>query len=133
MKKAFICPIILGITLILIGIFIKIPGGILTTYKTLDGEKAESYVFDTKYSSIDEYVGGDAYNYEIGASLVAGKMAGTMISKSIFIVTGAVCICFGITMIIFLKNNDLSKFDKSNNILSQLNNSMDSELPPLLD
>lgn len=99
-KKAFICPIVFGIIMIIIGFCIQIPGGVLTTYSSLDGEKDEEsyYSFDNKYSAIDEYVGGDAYNYEIGASLVAGKTAGAMTSRSIFIVGGLMCICVGITL-----------------------------------
>ena len=47
---------------------------------------------------IDEYVGGDAYNYIIGASLVAGKTAGVIAAKAISIVGGAICFCFGLTL-----------------------------------
>lgn len=73
-QKPYMCPIIIGILLVLIGLIIRVPGGALTTYKSLDGESAGGYyAFDNRYSSIDEYVGGDAYNYIIGASLVAGK------------------------------------------------------------
>ena len=38
-KKAFICPIVFGIIMIIIGFCIQIPGGVLTTYSSLDGEK----------------------------------------------------------------------------------------------
>lgn len=113
MKKAFICPIVLGIIFILYGFSIKIPGTALTTSETLDGCDTDYYVMDNKYSAIDEYVGGDAYNYEIGASLIAGKIAGTMISKNIFIVSGAICICFGITMIIFMKDKKQKQISQS--------------------
>ena len=97
-SKAYICPIIFGIVLILIGFLIPTPGGALTTYESLDGDKTEHYVFDDKYSSIDEYVGGDAYNYIIGASLVAGRISGTMTTKAIFVVSGILCLCLGITL-----------------------------------
>lgn len=116
-KKAFILPIVLGIVFIIYGFTIKVPGAALTTSETLDGSETNYYVMDNKYSAIDEYVGGDAYNFEIGASLIAGKIAGTMISKNIFIVSGAICICFGITMMIFMK-------DKKQDIMSQ---SVDSD------
>ena len=57
-KKLYMCPIIIGILLILIGLIIRVPGGALTTYKSLDGESAGGYyAFDNRYSSIDEYVG----------------------------------------------------------------------------
>ena len=83
-QKPYMCPIIIGILLVLIGLIIRVPGGALTTYKSLDGESAGGYyAFDNRYSSIDEYVGGDAYNYIIGASLVAGKTAGVIEPSSL--------------------------------------------------
>ena len=98
-QKPYMCPIIIGILLVLIGLIIRVPGGALTTYKSLDGESAGGYyAFDNRYSSIDEYVGGDAYNYIIGASLVAGKTAGVIAAKAISIVGGAICFCFGLTL-----------------------------------
>lgn len=98
-QKPYMCPIIIGILLVLIGLIIRVPGGALTTYKSLDGESAGSYyAFDNRYSSIDEYVGGDAYNYIIGASLVAGKTAGVIAAKAISMVGGAICFCFGLTL-----------------------------------
>jgi len=103
-NKAYMCPVIIGICLILIGLLIPIPGGALTTYKYLDGDKTEYSVFDDKYSSIDEYVGGDAYNYIIGASLVAGKISGAMTTKAIFVVSGTLCLCLGITLKMLQKN-----------------------------
>lgn len=102
-NKAFIIFIIIGICLICHGRNIKIPGGVLTTYKLLDGKLTNNYKFDNQYSSIDEYVGGDAYNYIIGASLVAGKMSGAMVSKAIYIVGGFLCICLGILLEILHK------------------------------
>lgn len=108
-NKAFMCPIVFGIIMIFIGFCIQIPGGVLTTYSSLDGEKAEGYYysFDDTYSAIDEYVGGDAYNFEIGASLVAGKTAGAMTSRSIFIVSGLMCICFGFTLMMIQKKENI--------------------------
>lgn len=98
LKKAYMCPIIIGVLLLAIGLTIPVPGGVLTTYKFMDGERTTSYVFDDKYSSIDEYVGGDAYNYIIGASLIGGKMAGMISAKAVAMVGGAICICFGVTL-----------------------------------
>lgn len=102
-KYAFLCPIIFGVIFIIIGFCMQVPGGALTTYSSLDGHKVEGnhYKFSDKYSAIDEYVGGDAYNYEIGASLVAGRTAGAMVSKNIFIFGGLLCICCGITLFMF--------------------------------
>ena len=97
-RKAFFFSILLGLILILAGVFLPIPGGALTTSEYSNGKKTDYYVFDDKYSSIDEYVGGDAYNYIIGASLVAGKMSGAIASKAIFIAGGVVCLCLGVTL-----------------------------------
>ena len=97
-KRAAIFPIILGIAFIVVGLFIPVPGGALTTYSWMDGERAETFEFDNRYSVIDEYVGGDAYNYIIGASLVAGKISGYIAGKAAFLVAGALCVCFGIMM-----------------------------------
>lgn len=107
--------IIFGIVLILIGLLIQVPGGALTTLESIDGNSTDYYVFDNKYSSIDEYVGGDAYNYIIGASLVAGKMAGTMTAKVVLVVGGIICLCFGLTfMTLYQKEkekNSLTRFE----------------------
>lgn len=97
-EKAYLVTIVLGAVLILVGIILQVPGGALTTYESLDGDLTNSYVFDNKYSSIDEYVGGDAYNYIIGATLVSGKMGGIIVAKAICIVGGLLCICFGLIM-----------------------------------
>ena len=107
MKKignAYIWPLIIGAVLILVGIIIQIPGGALTTIKIFNGDSTDHYAFDDKYSSIDEYVGGDAYNYIIGASLVAGKTSGTMASKAICIVGGMLSICAGMVLLSISKN-----------------------------
>ena len=105
--KAYMCPLIIGIVLIMVGLFIQVPGGALTTLESLDGDTTEFSAFDDKYSSIDEYVGGDAYNYIIGASLVAGKISGTMTTKAILVVGGALCLCLGITLKL-LPNKEVS-------------------------
>lgn len=97
-NNAYIYPIIIGLVLIFIGLITPIPGGALTTYQSLEGTATTDYSFSNKYSTIDEYVGGDAYNYIIGASLVAGKLSGAMTSKAIYIVGGTLCFCFGITL-----------------------------------
>ena len=74
-----------GIILILLGILIRVPSKELTTYSILEGE----------YSVIEEYVGGDAYNYIIGASLVAGDIVSAKITKTICIALGLLLICTG--------------------------------------
>lgn len=98
--KVWLCPILFGILLILVGLLTPVPGGALTTYGTLDGDKTSSYSFDDRYSAIDEYVGGDAYNYIIGAALVAGKTAGTMAAKAVCGVGGVLLLCWGLTLML---------------------------------
>lgn len=105
-NKAYLCSIVIGVVLFLVGLFIPVPGGALTTYESLDGEKTEYYAFDDKYTTIDEYVGGDAYNYIIGASLVAGKISGTMTTKAVFIVGGTLCLCLGTTLALLTKREN---------------------------
>lgn len=119
LKKSYMCPIMIGLILILIGLIIQIPGGVLTTYKFMNGESAGGYAFDNKYSSIDEYVGGDAYNFIIGASLVGGKIAGTIAAKAVAMVGGAICICFGVTLRMLEQEKDATKMVASENTESE--------------
>lgn len=120
LKKSYMCPIMIGLILILIGLIIQIPGGALTTYKFMNGESAGGYAFDNKYSSIDEYVGGDAYNFIIGASLVGGKIAGTIAAKAVAMVGGAICICFGVTLRMLEQEKDAVKMVASENTESEV-------------
>ncbi len=85
--------IIVGIVLIAVGLIIAVPGDHLTTYESLGGSDGYSY--------IREYVGGDAYNYIMGASLVAGHISGTMTMKAIFIAVGALVACMGLLAFAF--------------------------------
>lgn len=118
-KKSYMCPIMIGLILVLIGLIIQIPGGALTTYKFMNGESAGGYAFDNKYSSIDEYVGGDAYNFIIGASLVGGKIAGMIAAKAVAMVGGAICICFGVTLRMLKQEKDAMKMVASENTESE--------------
>ncbi len=107
MKKssAFVIPLIFGIVLIIAGLAIRIPGGALTTYEDLNGETSGAYVFDDCYSAIDEYVGGDAYNYIIGASLVSGSRTASTITKCLCILTGVLCLCASCVIFVVLRPN----------------------------
>ena len=108
--KPYLCPILVGIIVVIVGIVIRTPGGALTTYSSLNGKKADSYYsFDNRYSVIDEYVGGDAYNYIIGASLVAGKTSGMIAAKTICIVSGVLCMCAGTTMMLSQKKDNVTE------------------------
>jgi hypothetical protein len=97
---------IIGAILICIGLFMQVPGGILTTLSILDGKPAEDYMLGDTYSAIDEYINGDAYNYIIGSSLIAGKTAGMMVTKAIFIVGGTICICLGLLFMFVQKKEE---------------------------
>ncbi|MCF0110877.1 MAG: hypothetical protein HUJ58_03175, partial [Erysipelotrichaceae bacterium] len=89
---------IVGAALICVGLFIRVPGTALTTHSDMDGKK----VMGLTFSTIDEYVGGDAYNYIIGASLVGGRIAGARAERSIYISAGAIIIAMGL----YLKATD---------------------------
>ena len=85
-KVASVVVILVGAALIVAGIAVAVPGDHLTTWPLLDDG----------YSYIREYVGGDAYNYIIGASLVAGHISGTLTMKAVFIAAGAIAACIGL-------------------------------------
>ena len=85
-----------GIILITAGLMIAVPGDYLTTYERLSGSNGYSY--------IREYVGGDAYNYITGASLVAGHISGTMAMKAVFIAVGVLVTCMGLLAFAFIAN-----------------------------
>lgn len=87
-KNCSIIIMLIGIILFGLGVFTKVPGTELTTFRSLAGEK--------EYSVIEEYVGGDAYNYIIGASLVSGKISGAMTTKAIYISAGLIIFCMGL-------------------------------------
>lgn len=85
-KGISVLMIVSGAILLLVGLFMKIPSKELTTYSLLED----------KYSVIEEYVGGDAYNYMIGASLVGGEIAGAKTQKAIYISAGLSLLCLGL-------------------------------------
>ena len=85
-KKISVLVMIIGLVLFIVGLFTKIPNKELTTYSGLSG----------KYSVIEEYVGGDAYNYIIGASLVGGEIAGAKTQKAVFISVGSLIFVLGL-------------------------------------
>lgn len=73
----FAIMMIVGIALFIYGCTIKIPSEKLSYYSNND---------DT--SKIEEYVGGDAYNYIIGAEIVGSKIVAAKTAQAIFICTG---------------------------------------------
>lgn len=69
--------IIVASIIILVGVFFPVKKKHISYY---------SYSSD----GYEEYVGGDAYNYIIEASLRGGQIAGQIAMKSVFIVGGAI-------------------------------------------
>lgn len=115
-KNSSIFIMILGLLLFIVGLSLKVPGTDLTTYSLLDGTE--------NYSSIREYVGGDAYNYIIGASLVAGKIAGKIAMKSVFIATGLVIFTIGLIAYSGLQNTKERSIIDSNDAKNVDNSSL---------
>lgn len=74
-KKIQILGIISAIALIVVGIFLPVPEKRISTYSFSD----EGYY---------EYVGGDAYNIQIEASLRGGIIAGRTVAKAVLISVG---------------------------------------------
>ena len=85
--------IIIGVILCFVGLFYKIPSNQLTTYSFLNDD----------HTVIEEYVGGDAYNYIIGASLTGGEIAGATAAKAIYISVGLLIICIGMIIAVVSK------------------------------
>ncbi len=88
----------IGTLLVCIGLFLPVPSKELTTY---------SFMEDSGYSVIEEYVGGDAYNYIIGASLVGGEIAGVKAQKAIYTVSGLSLICADLALSDLRKKSDV--------------------------
>lgn len=90
----------IGVLLVCIGLLMPVPGKELTTY---------SFMADKGYSVIEEYVGGDAYNYIIGASLVGGEIAGAKAQKAVYTVAGLAFICTGMILFDLSKKSDTAQ------------------------
>ncbi len=87
-RLAFALPVfMIGLTLINAGNAIQVPSDYLTTYSFQSGTK------------IREYVGGDAYNFIIGASLVGGEISGKLAAKAIYDVGGK--LLMGLSVLVF--------------------------------
>ena len=100
MKKSIsISILVIGAVLLVVGLFLRIPSKELTT----------SIFLEDECSVIEEYVGGDAYNYIIGASLVGGEIAGVKAQKAIFISIGLLIICFGLYALSHSEENNVLK------------------------
>ncbi len=98
--------IVVGLILFIVGLSVSVPSEQLTTYKIL--------TYDGEYSYVEEYVGGDAYNYIIAASLVGGKICGAMTQKAIYISVGLIITCFGIFLSIISNKSRSANIDNEN-------------------
>lgn len=107
---------IIGLVLFIVGLFTKIPNKELTTYSGLSG----------KYSVIEEYVGGDAYNYIIGASLVGGEIAGAKTQKVVFISVGSLIFVLGLLAYSSSKEK-IEETNKDNATISVENTKIDNK------
>ena len=75
--------------MLLVGIITIIVGFVLFSHNT-------NIPSDTFYfSSIKTYVGGDAYNAMIEASIRGGKISGSMAESAIYKVGGIITMCIG--------------------------------------
>lgn len=128
-KKISVLVMVIGLVLFIVGLFIKIPSKELTTYSSLSD----------KYSVIEEYVGGDAYNYIIGASLVGGEIAGAKAQKAVFISMGSLIFVIGLLAYSFSKENieNIAKVNAplstENNIDDENNNDTKTSEPTVID
>jgi hypothetical protein len=75
MNKTFsVLGIIVGIVLIIVSFFVSVPS--------------------REISNPERYIGGDAYNYQIEASIRGGEIAGAKTTKAIYL-TGGIIIFLG--------------------------------------
>ena len=128
-KKISVLVMVIGLVLFIVGLFIKISSKELTTYSSLSD----------KYSVIEEYVGGDTYNYIIGASLVGGEIAGAKAQKAVFISMGSLIFVIGLLAYSFSKENieNIAKVNAplstENNIDDENNNDTNTSEPTVID
>lgn len=88
MKIIAVIGIVLSCILLFLGVFTDIPS---------------SYI---GYARIEEYVGGDAYNYIIESGLRGGKIAGAITQRALFLSTG--CLLFWLSLFTFALDHRLT-------------------------
>lgn len=90
---------LIAIALVIFGIILPIPEKHIDTWRTGD--------FGSEWNGNDytEYVGGDAYNIMIEASLRGGIIAGRTVAKTILIVSG---------IVIYITGSVLAKIERKN-------------------
>lgn len=97
-KTLPVIVLIVGLAMICVGLFfLKVPGQFLTDSSYLKPEKYPVIAGDgSNFSYIEQYVGGDAYNYIIGASLVGSRITGLIVAKTVLVAGGILIACIGI-------------------------------------
>lgn len=112
MKASHVIGFILAIALIVFGIAFPTPEKHI---------RVSSYDYDNPWTDAwgEKYVGGDAYNYQMEASLKAGYMSGVLAMKSITFVGG--CLLFFLTL---YSNVKCAKLDAQTHALSEYANAV---------
>ena len=88
MKKKTIgaMGICVAVLLLAVGLFTKVPSREISLYSFMD-------------DGYKEYVGGDAYNIQIEASIRGGEIAGAKAAKAIYFSAAAVVLVFSVSLI----------------------------------
>lgn len=79
----FSIMVLIGVVLFIYGCTITIPSEEMSYYESKDK------------SQIEQYVGGDAYNYIIGAQIVGSKIVAATVERAIFICVGLFMVALG--------------------------------------
>lgn len=83
MKGWSVFGIIVALAIIAFGVFYPVPEKRVNV-----DENYKAYSYDWNENKGAQYLGGDAYNYQVEASLKAGYMAGVLAMKAITFVGG---------------------------------------------
>lgn len=105
---------ILAFALILFGLIFQIPSKKIS----ISSYKGADWSADTG----TEYVGGDAYNYQMEASLKAGWVSGAMAVKAITISSGIILL-----VICFIADTKLREMSRQNELLYKISESVKNE------
>ena len=99
--KISIVGIIAGFCLIIVSFFVSVPDRVITDPK--------------------KYIGGDAYNYQIEATIRAGEIAGAKTAKAIYLVGGFILL-FGSSIAFGILTEPKKNENNSDIIKKNLNN-----------
>lgn len=117
MKTSYVVGIIFSIILIAIGIFFPVPKKHLLV--------SENAYNNNWFENGEKYVGGDAYNYQMEASLKAGWVSGVIVLKSIGISVGITLL-----MISIYSNERDKELAQQNKILREISEKLSSNDSP---